>query len=746
MTAWLVTAAALFIAAAVAMRSTLVLRGAARLEADRMACEVRLRLADAMLARSASAAVRLMPDGTSLAIGAVPEELTLALAGTGPLARQVEGLRDVGRTFAADLSDPVAARVIGTLEGSHPTIFVERLPGVAAVDGGTAPADRLAAMLARLPHPTWVLDGNGRAVWANPAYSHAVAGAGVAPREGAGEEPLLDANAARQLELPEGDGAVTAAVQTIVRGERRHFEVTVDRRDDTLAALAIDLTRQTEALGVQQRALQSHAATFDHLATAIAIYGPDRRLAFHNAAFQTLWQLPSAFLESAPREEEVLERLRAAGRLPTESDMSAWRREQMKGHETRQGVERWWHLPDGQSLRVVSNPGADGGITYVFENVTEQLALERRYNVLSRLQSETIDNLGEGIANFGPDGLMRLANPAFWELCRVTPADVGAHVRLVAASAPGEERAVWDVLVERVTGLTDRRTTASGRIERAGGQVLDYAFSPLPDGSTLATLNDVTDSVNIARALQDRNDALVAADELKNAFIQHVSYELRSPLNTILGFTQLLTRPQTGELNERQRDYARYISTSSQALIAIIDSILDLATIDAGIMELELGPIDVEETIAQVLEALKDRLEEGEIGVDIDLAGDARGFEGDAQRVRQVIFNLLSNAISHSPHGGAIAIGTRREGQTVALVVRDEGPGIEAAKAEAVFERFMTDGAQGRRGGVGLGLSLVKSFVELHGGSIALEPQEGSGAAFVVRFPSRARVQAAEAA
>jgi signal transduction histidine kinase len=267
--------------------------------------------------------------------------------------------------------------------------------------------------------------------------------------------------------------------------------------------------------------------------------------------------------------------------------------------------------------------------------------------------------------------------------------------------------------------------------------VLDYAFSPLPDGSTLATVADVTDSVNVARALRDRNTALEEADRLKNAFIEHVSYELRSPLNTIIGFTQLLTRPETGALTEKQREYADYISASSEALLVIIDGVLDLATIDAGIMELSVEPVDVDGTLRQVLDGLKDRIAEASLEIRTEIADDAATFEADAQRVRQVLFNLVSNAVSHSPPEGVITIAARRDGEFVALSVRDRGPGIAEDRVEAVFERFHTAGAPGRRGGVGLGLSLVKGFVELHGGTVEVAHVEGPGAELVVRFPRR---------
>ncbi|WP_226574457.1 sensor histidine kinase [Acuticoccus sediminis] len=732
LTAWAVTAAASALAGIVVARARLATRAADRAVADRAAVDAQVTLADAALARGATAACRILPSGETIACGTMPAEILADLNRSGTrLAAAIAELRRTGEPFrlaTAPAADGGGGRILaGSLEGGHLSLFVEPQPEVCAGAPGDA-AGRLTELVAASPYPSWV-EGEGGMVWSNPAYARAVGSA-----SGTGDS-LLDANARTQLGAADAGGAVFERVQTVVAGERRHLNVSAEMREGVLAALAVDVTETVQALSVQARALESHSATFDLLATAIAIYGPDRRLVFHNAAFQRLFELDGKFLEQTPFEDQVLDRLRAERRLPETADFKAWKRDQLKGYETRESFERWWHLPDGQTLRVVANPGADGGVTYVYENVTQQLALERQYNALSRVQAETIDNLGEGIASFGPDGLLRLANPAFWSLTGTPQADIGEHVNAIAGKAPDAGAPVWASLAERVTGMTDHRTPVGGRTERETGRTLDYAFSPLPDGSTLATFVDVTDSVNIAKALVDRNNALVEADRLKNAFIEHVSYELRSPLNSIIGFTQLLTRPETGQLSTKQREYANFVLTSSEALLVIIDGILDLASIDAGVMELTIGPVDVSATLRQVLDGLKNRLVETGIDVELDLADNARVFPGDEMRVRQVLFNLISNAVTHSPQGSAITVASRRDGNYVALSVRDRGPGISEDNAEAVFERFNTSGPNGRRRGVGLGLSLVKSFVELHGGTVAVAPTDGAGAELVVRFP-----------
>ena len=189
--------------------------------------------------------------------------------------------------------------------------------------------------------------------------------------------------------------------------------------------------------------------------------------------------------------------------------------------------------------------------------------------------------------------------------------------------------------------------------------MIDLRTVPLPDGATLVTFQDVTDTVNVERALRERNEALEAADKLKIDFVHHVSYELRSPLTNIIGFAHFLGEPAIGPLNDKQREYLGYITASTNALLAIINDILDLATIDAGAMTLNLGEVDIRKTMDAAAEGVQDRLVKDGITLDIDAPPDIGSFIADERRVRQVLFNLLSNAVGFSPPGGTVTLAAR---------------------------------------------------------------------------------------
>jgi signal transduction histidine kinase len=292
----------------------------------------------------------------------------------------------------------------------------------------------------------------------------------------------------------------------------------------------------------------------------------------------------------------------------------------------------------------------------------------------------------------------------------------------------------WQNLRGAITGL-GHRDPVSARLERIDGSIVDCATVPLPDGATVVTFQDVTDTLNIERALRDRAEALEAADEIKNDFVHHVSYELRSPLTNIIGFAQLLDDPVTGPLTDKQREYLGYITTSSAALLAIINDILDLATIDAGAMVLEPGPVDIRKTMEASAEGVKDRVVEKGIRFEIRAAADIGTFTADERRLRQILFNLLSNAIGFSPPGGTVTLDARRTDEAVTFAVADQGPGIPSELVDRVFDRFESHPLGSEHRGVGLGLSIVRSLVELHGGTVKIDSSSGHGTTVTCTFP-----------
>ncbi len=663
------------------------------------------------------------------------------------LRRAIDSLRERGEGFALALTTlqgrPVEAE--GRALGGRAVLRLREVSGLARQlaalgDGHRKLQDEVEALrllVEHLPAPVWARDASGRLTFVNAAYAQSVEA--TSDKAVAGGLELFDRGAREELKLGVAGGSSYAKrLPAIVAGVRRVLDVLSVPTPHGSVGIGIDATEAEAMRGEIARMVDAHRSTLDQLATAVAIFDSRRRLTFYNAAYRTLWDLDAAFLDQGPTDSSLLEYLRAQRKLPEQPDFRQWRQQLHQAYQAVEAKVHEWHLPGGRTLRVVTTPNPEGGVTYLFDDVTERLDLERRFDALIRMQGETLDNLAEAVAVFGSDGRLRLSNPTFAQMWRLDPAALAQrpHIEAVirwCAPLTGSDD-IWQTLRMSVTALEDRGGM-SRRIECTDGTVVDCSALPLPDGGTLVTFIDVTASVNVERALVDRNEALVQADKLKEDFLQHMSYELRSPLTNIIGFAYFLGDPKTGPLNDRQREYLGYITYSTNALLAIVDNILDIATIAAGAMTLDLGQVDIRQTMESAAEGVQDRLVTDGISLDIRAASDIGSFNADERRVRQILFNLLSNAVGFSPRGSKVTLAAERRPEAVVFAVSDQGPGIPEEMKDKVFDWFETNPLGSRHRGVGLGLSLVRSFVELHGGTVHIDSAAGRGTTVVCIFP-----------
>lgn len=606
---------------------------------------------------------------------------------------------------------------------------------------------RLSAILDSAPFPIWLANAKGELSWINRAYVDAA--------EAGPMEQVLKKNVA--LAKPDAiDRGKADAKQHLLgrtkfihRGSPRALNVYQLPADDGTVGMALDVTALEETEKELDRHIKAHASTLNKLSTAIAVFGPDQRLSFFNQAYVQLWQLDERFLEGRPTDGEVLDKLRGARLLPEQANYREWRAKQLQAYSKIEPREDYWYLPDGRSLRVIAEQHPFGGVTYLYENLTKEYQLESRYNELFEVQRETLDNLAEAVALSGPDGRLRLFNPAFMRFWSLDAAflDRKPHVNELAQlpGLSGDSKTAWADIKFTVTGLEAKRKEHEGRIEQ-DDRVLRYRAVPLPDGNALLTFSDVSDSVRVERALRDRAEALEAADKLKNTILSNVSYEVRTPLNSIIGFSEALDLGMLGELSPKQSEYVGAIRQSSNHLKHTIDAIIDLSAIDAGQMELKLDKLDVTELLEKAAESFVATLDRRKLDLSIEVAADVTTIVGDAGRLEQILSNLLSNAAGFSSPGAQIRMGARRKGDMLQIWVADSGRGIDPDFQPKVFDRFQSKPLPGSHRGAGLGLALVKSFAELHGGSVSLVSKLDKGTTVVCTLPMNGPARAARPA
>lgn len=694
-------------------------------------------------------------DTTIILPGTVPERVLAFGAWLQPSAAQrmeeaVRALRDEGRGFVMTLTSsagrPVEAE--GRAVAGRAVLRLRDISGIEQElidlaerhDKLKADVTTMTALLDSLPAPVWARDESGRLMFVNAAYARAVEAAD-ANAAVVNDIELLDRPARENIQRAQSAGETFAArLPAIAAGQRRIFDVVAGPSGPGSAGIAIDRTEVETMRAEHTRVVDAHRRVLDQLATGVAIFNAERKLIFYNTAFRSLFDVDAGFLDQTPSDNDLLERLRVDRKLPEEQNFREWKNALHEAYRAVEPQEHMWYLPDGRTLRVVTAPNPEGGVTYLYDDVTERLDLHRRYDALIKVQGETLDHLKEAVAVFGSDGRIRLHNPAFQRLWKLTPdaLDQHPHVEQVTAwcQALHDDGVVWRNLRGAITAI-DGREPVTARIERRDGEVIDLATMPLPDGATLVTFQTITDTVNIERALRERNEALEAADRIKIDFVHHVSYELRSPLTNIIGFANLLGDDSFGPLTDKQREYLGYITTSTNALLAIINNILDLATIDAGAMNLNLSEIDIRASMEAAAEGVLDRLVKDDLKLEITVPASIGSFMADERRLRQILFNLLSNAVGFSPKGGTITLAASRRPDAVAFTVADQGPGIPPDAKDKVFDWFETDPRGSQHRGPGLGLSLVRSFVELHGGTVAIASGAEGGTTVTCVFPTQ---------
>jgi signal transduction histidine kinase len=607
----------------------------------------------------------------------------------------------------------------------------------------------ITAVLDEVGIPVWRRGPDLKLEWVNEAYAKAV------------EAPSCEAAVTDQIELVsnaltggparlaavrlKGGGAYSEKHYVVIDGQRRAIEVTHigdAENKKSLIGYAMDVTEVDDVRSELSRYTESHAETLNKLSTAVAIFGSDKTLEYFNSAFVKLWKLPEDWLQASPHHSELLERMREMRRLPEQADFLAWKQEQLSFYtDLTEPSEDMWYLPDASILRVVFQPHPLGGLLIFFEDLTDHLALERSYNTLFAVQNATLNNLHEAVAVFGSDGRLKLYNASF---CKVWALgddflSLKPHMSEIIERCGSFFTDLHDgeVFGAQMINDNNRRVVGDGRLQRADGSVVDYTAVPLPDGATLMTYLDVTDSIRIERALRERNDALEAADRLKTEFIAHVSYGLRTPLNSVIGFAELLDREYYGPLNSQQRGYTRNILESSSQLMVLINGIIDLSVIAAGRMQLELSEVNLAEILTSVAERIREEARSRNLRVDLDLPQQLETIMADEQRVKQVLYNLTGNALKFTLPGGKITLGAKSEGGNVQLYVADTGIGIAPEDQESIFETFETGGQVTENQGAGLGLSLVRRFVELHQGRVELQSEPGKGTRVICIFPGK---------
>jgi signal transduction histidine kinase len=376
--------------------------------------------------------------------------------------------------------------------------------------------------------------------------------------------------------------------------------------------------------------------------------------------------------------------------------------------------------------RAVQLSGTDGGTIYEYDEAAEEFTLRATHNLDDEyiaLRRGIRLRKGEGVT-----GRMVLAQGPVQVPDITAPGAYDSRLRegLLRSGA----RAVLAVPLLRedhlIGGLVVNRNSPGEFVPEVVALLQTFATQ-----SALAIQN-----ARLFREIANKGRQLEAASRHKSEFLANMSHELRTPLNAVIGFSEVLIQRMFGELTEKQEEYLKDICASGQHLLSLINDILDLSKIEAGRMELASAPFQLPVALENAVTLVKERAGRHGIALKLDLDPRLGEFVGDERKIKQVLLNLLSNAVKFTPEGGRISLKAGLRHGSVQISVRDSGIGIAPGDQAVIFEEFRQVGSDERRlEGTGLGLTLARKFIELHGGRIWVESEVGRGSTFTFTLP-----------
>jgi signal transduction histidine kinase len=380
--------------------------------------------------------------------------------------------------------------------------------------------------------------------------------------------------------------------------------------------------------------------------------------------------------------------------------------------------------------RAVELSGTHGGIIYEYDEATEEFHLRASHGI----EAEVVETLratpvrlgegatGQAAATRAPVEVPDILDETGFGVTRLRPVLARLGYRsLLAVPLLFEDRIVGGLLVSR----------------KESGSFSPEVVNLLQTFATQSVL--AIQNARLFQEIEDKGRQLEEANQHKSEFLANMSHELRTPLNAIIGFSEVLIEQMFGEVNEKQTEYLQDILSSGRHLLSLINDILDLSKIEAGRMELEMASFDLPVALQNAMTLVRERADRH--GIALGLAVDDRLgiFVGDERKLKQILLNLLSNAIKFTPEGGRISVKAMPADSSVEISVTDTGIGIAPEDQETIFEEFRQVGSDyaRKREGTGLGLTLTKKFVEMHGGKIWVKSEVGKGSTFTFTLPVR---------
>jgi len=612
-----------------------------------------------------------------------------------------------------------------------------------------------------------ITDAEGRAIWVNDAMERLT---GYSAAEFRGRRPgdLLqgrdtDPSDVQRIRAALGAGeAVRATLLNYDKhGNGYWTDLNIcpvcgaDGQVEKYIAVQRDVTADYQQKRVLEAARRSAERAESRLASAIeaisegfVIYDEYDRLVMANSAYKRMRAEDADVIVPGTRFEDIVRTAVQRGHFDTEGqDPEEWVRRQVEARKSATDVETLVQFTDGRWMLRRERRTPQGEMIGIRSDVTgfkqQEEALREAKRKAERAESRlasAIEAISEGFVIYDADDRLVMCNSALREQFsfladQLVPGAKFADLIHTAAvngyfDTQGEEPETW---VERQIAKRRESDHAETLTQFTDGRWMLRRERRTPQGEMIGIRSDVTAFKQQEAALRDARARAEAADKAKSEFVANISHELRTPINGIMGFVQLMLMD---ELSDKQRERAEIVKSSSEHLLQLVNDLLDLSRIASNSIELSPEVFDLAELATETVDLLRPLADQKGLALhtDIALPGGVT-VQADRGRVRQILFNLIGNGINYT-ESGSVTLAVREGGGGVIFEITDTGAGIPAEKLESIFGRFTrVQGAEVPSGGAGLGLAITKGLVALMDGDIDVRSEPGAGSTFTVRLP-----------
>lgn len=407
--------------------------------------------------------------------------------------------------------------------------------------------------------------------------------------------------------------------------------------------------------------------------------------------------------------------------------------------------DRWFQIGERRTQ--------DGGSVVVQTEITPLKRREQELAEKTTLLGATVDNMRQGLLVLDPGRRMKLWNDRLCEILDLPPRllkpglTIDEFIRVLdqrRVPCPGRAAAI---VAQRFAQTPDAPASVE-EFTLEDGRTIESRLAAMPDGGVVATYFEITSRKRVEAKLRQAKEEAELASRSKTEFLANISHELRTPLNAIIGFAEILNSQIFGPLGDRRYvHYAADIRDSGQHLLNLINDVLDVSKVEFGKLELHEETVDIAAVLESCMRLMRDRAESAGLELRADLPQELPLLQGDARRLKQILLNLMSNAVKFTPSGGAVVVRAAVVPDGLTIAVADTGIGIADGDLEKALRPFgQIDSRIARKyQGSGLGLPLTKSMIELHGGQLSLESEVGRGTVATVWLPAARVIRMAEA-